>query len=278
MEQEHENEAIRKYVRRILSEQVPTAGSPPQRPQPNTQTQQPPNTQQKVAVNQQQAQKNVQDAIGIALKDISSKLPALLKNFADADKDGKVEYGTYSDKVEPAQQQTKTAVKSTPQTPQQTQTQTPSQTTTQPKPIKESTIKFEEGKFQENVGLNEAGVIGLVASAPAILNLGGKLLGKLGKKVNAQWLQNIGGKVANAGHLLHNSYIGIFEKALTPFMKGASKEQLHTAAEALFMVIVGTMLAQGVTSPDILTGVKGKELANYVSKALPKVLPSMGFA
>jgi DNA mismatch repair ATPase MutL len=263
-------EAIRNLIREALTEQPQPTTATATKPTGNASK---PATLQKQiqqpATAQQKNQKDVQDAVNVALSDIASKLPSILKNFADSDKDGKVEYGTFSDKTVPTRQQKQQVTK---------QPQQASAIKQQQEQVQESKITFEEGKFQENLGLNEAGLVGLVASAPAILSVGGKLLGKLGKKVNAQWLQNIGGKVANAGHTLHNSYIGVFEKALTPFMKGASKEQIHTTAEALFMVIVGTMLAQGVTSPDILTGVKGRELASYVTKSLPKLLPSMGFA
>jgi hypothetical protein len=62
-------------------------------------------------------------------------------------------------------------------------------------------LHFDESKFIEGMSgnINEAGLVSLVVSAPAILKYGGQASKWVGKKLNSQWLQKWGNKAAEAG-------------------------------------------------------------------------------
>lgn len=235
----------------------------PQQPQPAQAGQQPAAQQQQM--NPQQVQKNIETTMDQGMNALIQQLPTILKNFTSTagDKDSQLDV--------PGQQQ--------PQAQQQGQQQAQGQ-----QQVKESeegrTLKFDENKFKSHLEeeLNEGGILGLVASAPAIMQLGGKLIGWTGKKVNSNIMQKWGNSVAHAGHKLHHKYIGALEKIITPFMKGQSKENIHQAAEAMFMTLVAGLFAGGLAAPDLLTAVKGQELASYVKDMAPKALSSLGFA
>jgi hypothetical protein len=77
---------------------------------------------------------------------------------------------------------------------------------------------------------------------------------------------------------IHHKYIHLIEKAIAPFMPNATKEQLHKAANGIFMGGVAVLFAGGLASPDVLTGVKGAELGEVALQALQKALPNIGFA
>lgn len=159
---------------------------------------------------------------------------------------------------------------------------------TEQKPVQESIIgelTFDENKFKEGFGLNEGGLLGLAVSAPAILKYGGQASGWLGKKMNSQWLQKWGNKTAEAGEKLHHKYIGVIEPIVAKFMPNASKEQVHKAANAIFIGGVAVLFTGGLTSPDLLAGgldgttlVKGKELAHVAIKSIPAIINKLGFA
>lgn len=210
---------------------------------------------------------NIEKTMDQGMNSLIQQLPNILKNFTETvgDKDGQLDIaGQQQNQQQPAQSQ------------QQNQQQ--------PAQVKESNqireLKFDENKFKSHLSdeINEGGIIGLAASAPAIMQLGGKLIGWTGKKVNSNVMQKWGKSVADAGHKLHHKYIGALEKVVAPFMKNSSKEDVHKAAEAMFMTLVAGLFAGGLTAPDLLTGVKGQELAQYVGKIAPKVLGGLGFS
>ena len=142
--------------------------------------------------------------------------------------------------------------------------------------IKTKEIDFDENALKDT--LSEGGWMGLVLSAPAILQLGGKMAGWLGKKLDQGWLEKIGGKVATAGDKLHHKYIHGFEIIAKKFMPNSSDEEVHKVAEALMMGVVGILFTMGVANPGALEGVKAQELAGYVKKVLPAVLGRIGIA
>lgn len=233
----------------------------PQQPQPTQSTGQ---VQQQ---NPQQVQQNIQTTMDQGMNALIKQLPNILKNFTATagDKDNQLDVAGQQQQ-QPQQQQ---------QAGQQNQAQ---------QQVKESEegriLRFDEDKFKNHLEgeLNEGGLLGLAASAPAIMQLGGKFLGWTGKKVNSDVMQKWGKSVADAGHKLHHKYIGALEKIIVPFMKGQSHEAIHQAAEAMFMTLVAGLFAGGVASPDMLTAVKGQELAQYVQKMTPKALAAFGFA
>lgn len=139
-------------------------------------------------------------------------------------------------------------------------------------------ITFDEEKYKENCTLEEGGLLGVVASAPAILQFGGKAAGWLGEKLNQNWLKSAGNYVAKKGEQLHHFYIDEIEKTLHMFMPNADQEKIHKASEALFMGLVGILFAGSLAHPGALTAVKGGELGQYVMSNLPKVLDKLGFA
>lgn len=218
--------------------------------------------------NPQQVQKNIQAAMDQGMADLVKNLPTILQNFTAGagDKDRQLDLPGQTAQ-QPAQAQ-KTAAQQ-PQVQQQVK-----------ESKEEKGLTFDEVKFKSHIDkeLNEGGILGLVASAPAIMQLGGKLVGWTGKKVNSQFMQKWGKSIADAGHNLHHKYISLLEKIVSPFMKDATPEAKHQAAEAMFMTLVAGLFAGGLASPDALTGVKGQEIAGYFKKMAPKVLTSLGFA
>ena len=206
------------------------------------------------------SQNDVDQSVKIAMDSILKSLPNILSTIAKTtgNKDGQLEIGQ-----QPAQKQQQQAPKSGQQVQAVTQ---------------EGSLKFDEGKYKKYEELNEAGIIGLVASAPAIMNFGGKLVQKLGVKTNSTTLQKFGTAISHTGEKLHNAYLGTIEKMITPLMKGQSPETIKKASEAVFMGLVGVLFAGGVANPSFLEAVKGKELAQFSQGALTKVLSQIGFS
>jgi len=244
-------------------------------PQQNTNAQPNSPVRNQAQLNPQQVQKNIQTTMDQGMADLINQLPAILQNFTATvgDKDRQLDLpgqnNTQSKQAQPTQ-------------PKNAQAQTQSQVKPQVQVAESESVrelKFDESKFNSHFKeLNEGGILGLVASTPAIMQLGGKLLSWTGKKTNTQFLQKWGKSVGDAGNNLHHKYIGVLEKVVAPFMKGQSKEAIHQASEAMFMTLVAGLFAGGLAAPDMLTGVKGHELASYASKLTSKALGSLGFA
>lgn len=219
----------------------------------------------------QQISANIDTTMDQAMNVLVSKLPAVLSQFAkfSGDKDGVIDApGVYDNKTQ-AQPQQSAAQNS----PQQGAV----------KPIQEgesSELTFDEGKFMECMGgsLNEGGILGLAISAPAILKYGGQATRWIGKQMDSKWLQKWGNKTAEAGEKLHHKYIHAIEKVLKPLMPSATPEQLHKAANGIFMGAVGVLFAGSLAHPGMLTGIKGAELGQEALAALQKSLPSLGFS
>ena len=197
-----------------------------------------------------------------AMAKLVKGLPGVLAKFAKSggDKDGVLDApGVYDNKAQPGAQPGA-------------------------QPIQEGMVNeivFNEAIFMETLGdgeLNEGGILGLAMAVPAILKYGGKAAEWTGKKMNSQWLQKWGGKTAKAGEKIHHKYIGIIEKAIAPFMPNANKEQIHKAANGIFMGGVAIMFAGGLAHPGILTGVKGAELGEFSLASIGNILPKLGFA
>jgi hypothetical protein len=247
--------------------EAPTPGAVGATPAPAPGTQAPavdPQRDQKIA-------QNIDVTMDQAMQTMVSKLPGLLSNFAKSsgDKDGVIDApGVYDNNTQSAGQSA--AGKAPAQA-------APGQTIQEGK-INE--ITFDEGKFMECMDeeLSEGGLLGLIASAPAILKYGGKAASWTGEKMNSAWLKKWGNKTAKAGEKLHHKYIAVIEKALKPFMPNATPEQLHKAADGIFMTGVAILFAGSLAHPGMLTGVKGAELGEKGLAVLQKVMPTVGFA
>lgn len=240
------------------TQQAPAQQAPAQQaPAQQAPAQQDPQRDQKIA-------KNIDVTMDQAMNTVVAKLPSILANFAktSGDKDGSIDApGVYDNN----------------------QVQQPQTQAQQPQAIKEgvvSEITFDESKFMQCVdgGLNEGGILGLAMSAPAILKYGGQASKWIGKKMDSQWLQKWGNKTAEAGEKLHHKYIHTIEKVLKPLMPNATPEQLHKAANGVFLGAVGVLFAGSLAHPGMLTGIKGAELGQEAIAALQKSLPSLGFA
>jgi hypothetical protein len=252
------------------------AAAPMAAPLAPTQPAQQPAGQQAPAADPQRDQKIAQSidaTMDQAMAKLVQGLPDILGNFAKTagDKDGAIDApGVYDNNAEQGAQ------------PKAQPSALPQQGAA--KPIQESDmvseIRFDEAKFMECMGeeLNEGGLLGLVASAPVILKYGGKASSWVGKKMNSQWLQKWGGKVSQSGEKLHHKYISVIEKAIKPFMPNATPEQLHKAADGIFMGGVAILFAGGLADPEMLTGVKGTELGEKAMAIFQKAMPAMGFA
>jgi hypothetical protein len=226
-----------------------------QQPAAAQQQQQPaadPQRDQKIA-------KNIEVTMDQAMAQVVKNLPNVLANFAKTagDKDGALDApGVYDNNDQQGQA----------------------------KPVQEGMFKeltFDENKFMETMGegdLNEGGIIGLAVSAPAIMQLGGKATKWVGKKMNNQWLQKWGGKVADVGDKMHHKYVGVIEKMIKPLMPNAKPEQLHKAANAVFMGVVAGMFVGSLAHPGMLTGVKAQELGKFSLDTIKSALPNLGFA
>ena len=254
---------IKKLVEGKINE-APVAQSAQPAAQPAA-AQSDPQRDQKIA-------QNIDATMDQAMGTIIGKLPNLLADFAknSGDKDGSVDApGVYDNNQA--------------EKPQGQQAQSQQAQGQQPQSIKEGVvteITFDEGKFMQCMGegLNEGGILGLAMSAPAILKYGGQASKWIGKKMDSQWLQKWGNKTAEAGEKLHHKYIHAIEKVLKPLMPNATPEQLHKAANGVFMGAVGVLFAGSLAHPGFLTGVKGVELGQEALAALQKSLPSLGFA
>jgi hypothetical protein len=229
--------------------------------------------QNQAQMNPQQVQKNIQTAMDQGMADLVKNLPTILQNFTASAGDKDRQLDLPGQPAQPAQNKQA-------QPAQNTQAQAQPQAQAKAQVAEGRELKFDEKKFRSHIEdeLNEGGILGLVASAPAIMQLGGKFIGWTGRKTNTQLLQKWGKNIADAGHSLHHKYIGALEKVVAPFMKGQSKEAVHQAAEAMFMTLVAGLFAGGLAAPDALTGVKGQELAGYFKKMAPKALGALGFA
>lgn len=221
---------------------------------------------QDTAARDQKISKNIDVTMDQAMAKLVQGLPALLGNFSKTggDKDGVLDApGVYDNNNQDAKAATQTQGA---------------------QPIQEgmmNEITFDEGVFMntmEDGELNEAGLLSLAVSAPAIMKYGGKAAEWAGKKMNSAWLQKWGGKAAKAGEKLHHKYVGLIEKALKPFMPNATPDQLHKASNAIFMGGVAILFAGGLASPGVLTAVKGTELGEIALSTIPKILPRLGFA
>lgn len=212
----------------------------------------------------QKIAQNIDVTMDQAMSVVIEKLPNLLADFSkkSGDKDGSVDApGVYDNN----------------------QANKPQAQGQQPQAIKEGVvteITFDEGKFMQRMGegLNEGGILGIVMSAPAILKYGGQFSRWIGKKMNSQWLQKWGDKVAKSGEKLHHKYIHAIEAVLKPLMPNATPEQLHKAANGIFMGAVGILFAGSLAHPSLLTGIKGAELGEETLASLKNLLPSFGFA
>lgn len=248
-----------------LNEQPVAQAQPAQQPAAPAQSVQPqPNPQR-----DNQISANIDATMDQAMGVLVSKLPAVLSQFAKTtgDKDGVVDApGVYDNKTQTNSTQNQ---------------QAPSQGVAKPiQEGEENELTFDENKFMECISgeLNEGGILGLAMSAPAILKYGGQASKWIGKQMNSQWLQKWGNKTAEAGEKLHHKYIHTIEKVLKPLMPNASPEQLHKAANGVFMGAVGVLFAGSLAHPGMLTGVKGAELGQEALAALQKSLPTLGFA
>lgn len=268
----------------VASGQVAPTTAPVGQPAPNSQNPPQPGTQpgaQQPNAQAQQIDKNAKTALSQALAITVKDLPAILKNFVATvgDKDNQLDAAGITPANAPAA--TANAPAATTQKPatQQSSIQPPV-AQTNPQIQKESTLTFDENKFKEHAPskLDEAGLLGLVLSAPAIVGLAGKAAMWTGKKLNAQWLQKSGHWAEELGHTWHQAYINTIKAAIKPLMPGVDDKKVSQTAEALLMVVVGTIFAGGIGSPDALTGVKGKEIASYAHKILPTILSKVGFA
>lgn len=252
-----------KYLAGILNEAVgqPAPGGPQA---PNTAQQSTP--QVDPAKTAQNIQTNMKQGMDILIKD----LPTILKTFTTTvgDKDGQLETGEEVAQQKPQAAQT--------QKPQVAQAQTQQQVK-EGKNNKE--LMFDEDKYNSHFkDLDESLVAGLIASAPGIMQMGGKLLQKMGSKTNPNMIQKFGQSIAGAGEKLHHVYLGAIEKMIAPLMPNAKPETKKKAAEAVFMVLISTLFASHIAHPDALSAVKGTEIANYVKKLVPGVMSSVGFA
>jgi hypothetical protein len=229
------------------------------------QTQAPQPAGQQTQMSPQQVDKNAETTLTQALASTVKNLPAILKNFTATagDKDNKIDAAGITP----------------PDTTQAPAAQTNAQAP-QAKPIQENTLKFNEEEFSKHHkdDLNEAGILGLVLSAPTIVKWAGIAASKLGKKLDAKWLEKAGHWAEHQGHAWHQGYINLIAAALKPFMPGVPEDKIQKTAEALLVVVIGTLFAQGLANPGVLTAVKSGELASYIQKSLPAVMSQVGFA
>lgn len=149
-----------------------------------------------------------------------------------------------------------------------------------------------ENIIEDKTQLEES-VIGLIAggllSAPKLLELLGKLVGKISKLFNKEQTEDsLGAKIKSIGENLEKKYISVLMKAIkiTGLAKkvwkkedgSVDEEKLNNTAEVVFAVILAiAALSAGssfIKDPSSifgaveggLSGVKGSEIANIVSK------------
>lgn len=235
-------------------------------PQTNQQQPQQAGTTQ---LNPQQVQKNIDTNMDQAMAIIMKQLPNIIKNFSvtSGDKDGQIETGEEANKQPQAQGQQQA----------KGQPQAQGQVTKENKEYGQLT--FDEEKFNSHIKeLDESLIAGLMVSTPAIMKMGGWLLQKMGGKANPNVVQKWGQYISKKGEQLHHHYLKSIEGWIAPFTKNMSPEARKKASEAILMGVVAGLFAGHLSHPDALTAIKGQELADYVSKILPKTLSSIGFS
>lgn len=225
--------------------------------QPRQQAQQP-GQQPKNPQRDKEISKNIDVTMDQAITQVVKGLPAVLDKFvkSSGDKDGALDApGVYDNNAQP-------------------------KNTIQEGAVNE--VVFDESKFMEAFGeqeLDESAFISSFMAAPAILKYGGQFAKWTGNKMNSKWLQKWGGKTAEAGEKLHHKYIQGIEKIIARFMPNASQEQIHKAANVIFMGAVGIAFADGLSHPGIfLNGVKGAELGEFALSKIGNILPKIGFS
>ena len=260
-----------KILSGIISEQAPV--QPQQVVPPSTQTQVSPQGKPQQNQVQQPQQIDAKTVTGAetatqqALNVIVKQLPNLLQKSSTiiGDKDGQLETG--EEQVVQAQPQVRPQNQGNLQQPQQ---------------IKEvRQIQFDEGVYDSIVAeasgeLDEALIAGLIASAPAIMQLGAKAVGWVGKKINSQATQKVGEVIANAGNKLHHSYIAAIEKIIVPFTKNLKPESRKKAAEAIYLAIIAGLFATSVSAPNVMSAIKANELVAGAQNMLPNILFKLG--
>lgn len=293
------NEELKKLseLASVLKEAAPVQGAQPvaNAGQAQTQTQQqgqrapqqnqqPPQQggQQQNQVNPQVADKNLTANVDQAMGVVIKNLPNILANFTATvgDKDKQLDIGG-EQQGQPQNQQQKQ--------PQGQQVQAQNQQQGQ---IKESDkineLKFNEEEFRKHVfggELDEAlitTVLGTIASAPAVMKLAGWGLSKLGKKGDNNVIQKAGAWLTKKGDALHHKYIHGIEAVVKKFMPNATPEQSKKASEAIFMTIVAGLFVSGLGDPSsykqMLTTVKGGELGQVAAKVMAPLMKGAGFA
>ena len=139
-------------------------------------------------------------------------------------------------------------------------------------PQQQREIHLNEEKINEIIGLFVANV---VASAPAIITLAGKLIKKLGgsSKVNSGVLKKVGESMEGFGTKWQSKYNNLIKKALMKVMPKASEKQLDVATKVVFMTILSTIgISSALTTPiagieAVATGLGGAKTAVAADKA-----------
>ena len=132
---------------------------------------------------------------------------------------------------------------------------------------------------------------GLVMSAPALMNLGSKIAGWTGKKINNQALQNASVWLSNKGNKVHHAYETAIQAMLKKMFPKADQQKLEKASKIVFLTIIGSLATVSgsgalhavghgnhalASIEGILASVKTGEIAKAVIDTLPKTLSVLG--
>jgi hypothetical protein len=148
-----------------------------------------------------------------------------------------------------------------------------------------------ELEIEESMQISEAGLGmllgGAALAAPKIIDMMGKGLAQVGKRVDSETLKKFGEKTSKVGHKIHHAYEGTVAAGLKKLYPNKSEEFYKGAATA---IILAATVALGISSVQTavgaaqagkaglaaieggLGGVKGAEIFAAAKEFLPKVL------
>lgn len=119
--------------------------------------------------------------------------------------------------------------------------------------------------------VNEGVALGLALSSGAILQLVGKFLGFIGKKLDKKdmlRLQKAGEAIEHYGHSVHHGIINLINTILKPLIFWMSKEKQHKFSNVVFMAVLALKISSGSIDPtDYKTAAQMAEAALNTIKA-----------
>jgi hypothetical protein len=138
--------------------------------------------------------------------------------------------------------------------------------------------KEDGGNQEEEKEVNEGLLLGAALSSGAVLEMVGKFLKFIGKKVSKDdesRIFKIGANIEKYGHNIHHKIITLINTILKPLIFWMSKENQKKVSNVVFMVVITIKLTSGSFDPTdyktaaqmtegLLNTIKGTEIASFI--------------